>query len=151
MKKRIKDYIKLPSEAVQLMIDGLREQSKRPDFKIKMNTYGCFNGDICFGCAATCALQKMTGINFTWDNILTTPARSEAVSIPQIEVNDFEVAIDWLRLGQVYYFAGEICKLLELDGDFPDPEDDWSLTDENWESELPKVEAYVKLLQSHGL
>lgn len=61
---KIREKITKPSEMVRAMINGLRRQDEREDFHIKMDKWaglGSLDGKpVCFGCAATCAVQELT-------------------------------------------------------------------------------------------
>ena len=50
--------------ALQAMVDGLKRQSKRKGFMVDMVTFGNVSPETCYGCAATCTLQEMYGVNF---------------------------------------------------------------------------------------
>jgi hypothetical protein len=50
---------------VEVMIQGLEEFSQKPNFKIDMSTFGEIQNDICYGCAATCALQLIAEKEFS--------------------------------------------------------------------------------------
>lgn len=64
-------------KAVEAMIIGLETQSKRDDFKINMGHFLVVSvpsgesKNVCFGCAATCALQQITGINLPPNKMLS--------------------------------------------------------------------------------
>lgn len=97
--KKVKDIISKPSEAVRAMVDGLKEASKRSDFIIDMNTFGNNVGDICCGCAATCAIQKVFDYNFTAYNIYGKATKATALKADVNDLGHFESAIDELRTG----------------------------------------------------
>lgn len=82
--------------AVESMIDGLIVQDQRQDFKIDMNTFGFFHDEICFGCAATCSIQHLAGINLTINNIRE---KHNTLSIDRYDMLEFEHAINALRKG----------------------------------------------------
>lgn len=52
------------SDIIYFMVYSLIKQEERDRFVIDMDTYGAANGSFCFGCAATCALQEMSGVLF---------------------------------------------------------------------------------------
>lgn len=153
MKKLIKDYIKLPSEAVQLMIDGLKEE--REGFEVNMETFGRAEqgGGIifCTGCAATRALEKLAGVAFKPSNIFSREDRAEAAGFDYLDVDNFENAIDFLRMGNILNFQRHLNMVLDASFNLPQPEVYFSLKSYNWRTELPKVEAYAELLRSQGL
>lgn len=86
-----------PSNAVQAMIDGLRDADNIESFKVDMETYGNAKNGTCFGCAATATIMKITGVEFTEESILSETKRSFACDMGKDDLNDFEIAIDWLR------------------------------------------------------
>ncbi len=97
---KIKDIISKPSEAVQAMIDGIKEQKKRKgEFRIYMNYYGHVDAGICCGCAATCAVQKIAKRNYKPTEILKRKDRAKALNLDMQDLDRFENAIDYLRMG----------------------------------------------------
>jgi hypothetical protein len=148
---KIKDIVKTPSAALQAMVDGLREQSKRSDFKIDMHTYGAYNPGygVCFGCAATCATQKIFETKFQPDFINTVSRRAEAFKCEMYDLHEFEQAINSARIGVMskLFLYYDIVLYGVKDVSFL-PE--FSLCTDNWEAELPKVEKYIACLQQYG-
>lgn len=103
MKKKFKDLLPKPSDAVQAMVDGLLKQSKRKKFVINMGTFGDFADEhkVCFGCAATCTIQEATKINFTSgvkEHIRSLEGRATILNWDIEDLCLFENAIDSLRL-----------------------------------------------------
>ena len=161
MKKKIRDIISKPSEAVDAMINGLLKQEVRKDFIIDMDTYGQVGkvhptdeGDnVCFGCAATCTVQEITSINYTSkSSIYTIGNRSDSCGIDADDLGLFEAAIDELRQGNLYtlfmYFT-LIHKyyVFKNNTDVGDVLDLPMLTTLTWESNLDKyrdLSAYLK-------
>lgn len=137
-----------PSEAAQAMVDGLRIQSKRSDFKIDMDDFGSTDGKICFGCAATCAIQVLNKKDFTVEDLRSRAiSRRQAVRAAADKVARFESAINCFRMGV------PIGLFNFFDIDYPafTRSQNWYLDDDNWEDQLPKVEAYIKKLKSRNL
>jgi hypothetical protein len=96
--------ISLPSQALQAMIDGLLEADKRPDFAVNMTTFGMVGrSGACHGCAATCTLQKLAGVQFSRDVIGRGDDRAVAVGLPFAEVAAFETAVDFARKGMLMH------------------------------------------------
>lgn len=126
-------------KAIQFMIDGLKEQSERIDFRIDMSTFGSKEDDICFGCAATCATQKATGINLTPESILHPWS---IFDISKEDTDEFELAIDYLRSGitrHIFkYFGKEVVPQVGLQ----------YLMTETWEKHLPAYQAYADQLKA---
>lgn len=98
--------------AVEAMITGLEEQSKREDFKIDMRTFGTAYADLCYGCAATCAVQKLTKYNYCIFTIDHRLLRATSVNVSTNDLTIFENAIDQLREGSIrmlfLYFGKDI-------------------------------------------
>jgi hypothetical protein len=135
----IRELIKnKPSVALQAMVNGLQAQSNRDDFRIRMSTYGAYGGGICYGCAATCALQELAQVNFDFPAISSLKKRAAACSFSYEETDKFEAAIDNARLGEL---AGlfRFCEIPYMGGfDF------WfCLEDYSWVEELGKVEKAI--------
>lgn len=144
----IKDTVKLPSTALQLMVDGLQRQSQRSDFKINMGTYGDEVQDTCFGCAATCTIQELAGKNLTKIDIGEIIARSIALGFDVDELREFEGCIDMARQGHLYslfYFLGfgNVYDYDRYDLRF--------FLDHNWRDELQAVEQLIGELKKNGL
>ena len=86
-----------PYELIDAMIQGL----KNPSCQIDMNTYGNVIDGICFGCAATNAIQYLSGKKFTPNNILSRNSRAKYLKLNVNVLDSFENAIDYLRLGSI--------------------------------------------------
>lgn len=88
--------------AVEAMITGLEVHSKRKDFIIDMTTYGKATGpDICFGCAATCAVQQLCGIDLKPGTFINRKShwRAATLKVDMSDLEYFEQAINDLRTG----------------------------------------------------
>jgi len=149
----IKETLKVPSAALQAMVDGLREQDERKDFKVDMGTFGAplfsarrGRADICLGCAATCTVQKIAGKNLTADIISHREYRAEVLGFDHTEFAAFERAMDQTRCGSVTelfdFFVVPQAK---------DVRPSFRLLNGTWRGQLRKVEAYIKELQAQGL
>ncbi len=138
-----------PSKALEFMVNGLIKHDKRNDFKVDMSTFGHYNIDdqMCYGCAATCAIQEITGMNLTKKTIDTNNFyKNDSVSVKQKEY--FENAINNARVGLLDTLF-EFCKKKR----YYKEEYDWMciITTDNWKQELPKVKKLIKELKSKGL
>lgn len=139
-----------PSVALQKMVDGLRTQSQRTNFLVTMGSYGCCDGKMCYGCAATCAIQATTGIDYPSDKPFTGPdERAEIQKIAKEDLQLFEMAIENARSGGllklfVFYGVGE--KHNEEKHD-----DNFKLSTEDWAYGLPAVDQLISELQAEGL
>jgi len=111
--RKIKDLAPKPSDALQAMVDGLKAQSKRDDFEIDMRTFGMKGMTICFGCAATCAIQQLAGIDFTMKTGISCEMyRAETLNLEIGEMSRFESVIDNARCGNLsnllrFYYGDE--------------------------------------------
>lgn len=134
--------------AVQAMVDGLRNQNERSDFRIDMDTFGEYTGSICFGCAATCAVQQITGVQFNDARIIY--ARERVIEHDIEDLADFECAIDSIRKGSfaeiAEYFNKEIPDVFYyvFGGT-------WHLGDYDWEQQLPGIEDFIAKLKELNL
>lgn len=147
MKSILKAIKGKPSIALQHMVDGLSKQSKRKDFKIDMSTFGTSEGKICYGCAATCAIQNITKINLTSQHIGLTHIRASKTETDYYELDTFENAINNARKG-VLVDLFIFCKLSTHDVHrFSNHFDLWN---DNWKEELPKVRKLIKELKKAG-
>ena len=139
-----------PSRAIEMMLKGLLDEN-RP-FEIDMGTFGRDEGNVCFGCAATCAsfeIYREADLEFNVD----TYARYKGSF--NREVLKFEEAIDMFRWGQatplfqffeLEPYSGEIRKLKrEIE------ELNLNMATINWRDQIPKVEEAIALLKEAGI
>lgn len=149
--KSIKELAPKPSDALQAMVDGLLAQSKREDFKIEMESYGEINdhGTICFGCAATCAIQQIAMKNLPIRyEIERRSFRAEYLELGYRELAFFERAINFARIGDLFFIFQFYNLEKEFDNIF---NGSYFLDNDNWKDELPKVEKLIAELKSKGL
>lgn len=151
--QRIKDIAQTPSGAIRAMITGLRTQAARPDFEIDMEAYGDAKGKVCFGCAATCTLQQLSGKNLTPDTIVNLELRAQAYGYYFGDTHAFEQAMNLLRQGMVIwlmrYFDVEDqywdARVIRQKHGLP-----WfnlpKLTNVNWETEIAAYEVFAEWL-----
>ena len=142
------------SAALQAMIDGLKLQSQRKDFRVDMSTFGTFydpeNKEIpvCFGCAATCTVQQLSKVNFTDAQIDSSSGRSRLTIHNSNDLDRFEEAIDYARMGDLF-------SIFDYMGDRDSHEfsDDnrWLLCTDDWQEQMPLVQDFVDVLKSKGL
>lgn len=136
-----------PSIALEHMVNGLLKQSKRKGFKVNMSTYGDSHGEMCYGCAATCAIQSIAKINFTPNTINTTKRRVEIAEADFGELNAFESAINQARQGSMrslFYF----CNIREESGNRFNA--NFDLQSNNWKKQLPQVRKTISELKKAG-
>lgn len=159
--KRIADYVQKPSQAIRYMIDGLQAQSIRPDFVISMGTFlstshNLSSKRVCCGCAATCAIQQIAGVNITikqyeehfahcgnlWDKL------SAMTGFDREDVRSFEDALDWVRCGEVETLF-EWCGI-ETPRKYRGAQVTPEMTTENWPAVVSRLEAFASELERSG-
>lgn len=87
-------------EIIIAMVEGLQN----PVMKINMNTFGIMEDNICFGCAATNAVCKISGKVFNAKNIYWRSERAQFIQTEERFLNLFESAIDGLRKGLIWSY-----------------------------------------------
>jgi len=139
----IKDKVKLPSEALQHMVDGLRKKW----VYVHMETYGRSKDVFCFGCAATNAVCNIFEKSYNLESIDKREFRAKFFDLRRNELLSFEWSIDKARQGNLsglMFFFDRWNYDEEYDNRF-------DLTTANYEKELPKVEALISELKADGL
>jgi hypothetical protein len=132
------------SSVIDAMIQGLRNIPE--GFVVSMGTYGIFEGNICFGCAATCAVMQISGVTFTPETISGFAKRAAVTGYSPEDITDFENAINWLREG----YLGALEDLLGVS--LPKPSIALPrLQTSTWEQNLWAYEAYRDQLKEAGL
>lgn len=95
-------------EIIMAMVDSLTPPSL---IKIEMNSFGYYRSwrgifsflkkPVCYGCAATNTICKISGVTFTHENITDRLSRALAVKSTSDFIELFEEAIDDLRKGDI--------------------------------------------------
>lgn len=94
-----------PSEFLQAMVDGMR--NLYPNQEINMATFGEVVGKVCYGCAATWALQNLAGRQLTTDEVAVRgrndkgPIEGESSRA----ILKFDRAMNLARAGVMWDFA----------------------------------------------
>lgn len=186
-----------PSRAISAMIEGLRAAPQRVDFAVDMDTYGHVGGDewpldyeamrpdqllvvkkgqMCFGCAATCAVFALSGelhnSGFPAAVLGDPDDRASLLSdrfhtdVEETDLHEFENALDNFRRGYPVplfaYFgvtapAGFLSTRAEcLSANYLSwyalhGTTGWRLETDDWEEQLPLVEEYAERLEAAGL
>lgn len=135
-----------PSIALQHMVDGLLKQSRRKNFRISMGTFGSGDGKICFGCAATCAIQNIAKINLTPATIDYAWHRAERTNMDFNELDEFEGVINEARSGHLKPLF-RFCDIMDSPIAF---EDNFNLWDDDWKQQLPQVRETIAKLKKAG-
>lgn len=158
----IKQYAPKVSDALRAMVAGLLEQDAREDFNIDMGSYGKFTPlpkpykGVCFGCAATCAIQKLVGKNFNSEYIRNNYTRALFLDIDHEELWQFEMAINSFRLYTdlrplfEFYYGEEDFKALKLPCSLVYGNNRLGMTNENWRDKLPVVNYIIAELKELG-
>jgi len=142
------------STALQAMIDGLKFQSQRKDFRVDMSTFGAFHesrnkgNPVCFGCAATCTVQQLSKVNFTDSQIDSLEERSFLTIHNSNDLDRFEDAIDYARMGDlipIFSYMGNLDSHELID------DSQWILNTDDWQEQMPLVQDFVDMLKLKGL
>lgn len=142
-----------PSRALQAMLDGLEAMENRSDFVIRMSTFGYALLNVCYGCAATCAVQQLAGYVFTPDDYKrdgdTTYMQSQSIKADTLDLERFEFAINDFRLGSPnrllnYFEVPLIAEVKTLMGD------DFAMSSDNYRNHFPKVREIIEVLKRAG-
>ena len=144
-----REMLKVPSNALQAMVDGLRYHSSRDDFRIAMNTFGDTFHGVCFGCAATCTVQKATGKSFSPDrNITYSTVRAEVLGCEEYDLLDFEYVIDQARKGRLK----SLFRYFEMSTKFDTVWNNrFDLHSDDWAEQLGAVEEVIAEMKGVGL
>lgn len=131
-------------EIIMAMVNALR----KPKIKIQMSTFGKVENGICYGCAATNTICEIADVTFTSENIEFPKGRGEAVNGDIDFVQDFEDAIDDLRLGYIkgynkYAESVGFAKVLNTDFSLPQLNSFYTEEQLNEFVKLAKLEGYV--------
>lgn len=154
--KLIRNIISKPSEALQAMVDGLLKYSKRKNFRIRMSTFGSIdhapgniNEYICYGCAATCALQQIANKDLNCGtNIGNQEVRARQLGFSIKDENEFEEAMDIARRGNTidlfYYFR------LAPPNNNNLVHPSYGLQTSDWREQIPEVRRHIRALKAAG-
>lgn len=131
-------------EIIMAMVEGLRH----PVTKIDMSTFGQVVEGICYGCAATNAICRISDIDKK-EFLRISPDNAMSIIGDSVEevgfISNFELAIDYLREGSLknynYMALSEHFALIHNDEDIPLP----YLNDDFTQEQLNQ---YVKLAES---
>ncbi|MCK5608229.1 hypothetical protein KAR91_40485, partial [Candidatus Pacearchaeota archaeon] len=117
------------------MLIGL-ETIPNGSFKIDMTTFGNIDNNVCYGCAATCALQQLYDVRFTSDNIFK---RDRVLDIDMIALAQFENAVDMFRTGNINFTA----RYFRLPCGFQDTYQ-WRMKTRNYKEQFPIVRKWLE-------
>jgi len=159
--RTIKELLPKPSDAIKAMLAGLQKADHERGFQIDMSTYGavsdedeCGSEPICFGCAATCAIQHLLGRPFLPEEIDDRSKHAAVLNVHWQEVNAFETAIDNFRTGFIYvlfrFYELDLSenrfKALEAHVDR-----NIYLKTHNWTEQIPAIEKAIKMMKELGI
>lgn len=159
-------------KAIQSMIDGVKRQSARPGFEIQMSMWGCTDGEICFGCAATSTVQEVCGHDFTPADLNGVNSNCEylvgsggatiseeyrgftkqanALNMCDHDLGEFEFAIDMLRRGHGYYHGDikTIFRYMGVEDQYVEPDTTLhELSTATWREDMPAYQKYANKLK----
>jgi len=159
----IKKTVKLPSTALTYMLKGLDKQSKRKDFIVSMSSFGKIvdayltDPPMCVGCAATCTIQQIANKDFvgTDRSISNQARRALYLGFDPEELNDFEIAMNDVRLGMIskllVFFGFDIMedleKVVHLAIKHNKP---FEITENDWFFKRPAIEKFIAELKKLG-
>lgn len=155
MRRKIRDVISKPSEALQAMVNGLRKQSQRPDFRIDMITYGrkgrkgTKDEGLCFGCAATCTVQEIAEKDISCEVVGSEYGRAKALGFHIADERHFEDIMDYARKGTMKLLFAYFGIHGNRANRFIEVTLPW-LNTNNWKNKLKYYEKYIKRLQKAG-
>ncbi len=145
----IRETVTKPSIALRAMVEGLKDPGY---LQVDMNMFYDVDLDIgaCFGCAATCTLQRLTGKKLRADDSLnrgSTRAKFWGFDSEQ-ELDVFEGTMDAARLGAMKMLF-EYCRV-DLRWN-PDHDNRFCLDNPGWRHSLSDVEKFIERLEAEGL
>lgn len=97
-------------EIIMAMVDGLKKPTVRVDFntygefEIKTRLFGLISREICYGCAATNTICRISDVTLRGDNIKYVEDRAKAVNSDSYFLLNFEYAINCLRKGSIDWY-----------------------------------------------
>ena len=103
-----------PSIAILRTIEGMRRLKQNKNFELDMFTFGKVKEGICYGCAATAAIQEIAQIELTQENISMISQRAKALSFDLKELYRFEHAINDARVGNIVNLL-KFCDITNVD------------------------------------
>lgn len=157
--RSIKELAPKPSDAIQAMLDGLQALSG-DGFRVNMNTYGEVRNSlvgssppVCFGCAATFAAHWLAGKEPNASLLRSREGRAMHLGFLYTDLEQFERAIDAFRYGRIWpllSFYGVYDAMINTAGLALTIAQPWYLTNSDWLSQLPAIEAYRARLVELG-
>lgn len=158
------------SQSLHAVLDGLEDMEKDPAQAVDMSTFGNWlwtsdmteDGEIteekliCYGCAATAALQKLANKKFDKRNITIETNRFNAVKEQHPGLNDirfrrFEIAIDDFRAG----YPDPLMKFFGIKDESVINavvrKSSFLYMGDEWRKEVPCVRGIIEYLEERGL
>lgn len=141
----IRKTVKTPSNALKHMVEGLKKEWVAIDF----DTFGSESYGVCYGCAATNAICNIANKRLFADSIYGLWRRSAALNFRRDELGIFESALDDIRKGPSWdlFIFFRIERELYIKIEMPN----FYMDNGGYKDQLPKVEKYIKYLESKGL
>ena len=142
-------------QAIKAMITGIEKSQSGTyeNFELSMDSFGDTDGSICYGCAATVALQELTGYIFPpetysdkyidTESDLYTQAYHKAIlnhelaeNYSSADIAKFEQVVNDFRLGYISTF------FMYFNEPKPKTVSDWHMENYNIREELLKIKAF---------
>jgi hypothetical protein len=143
--RKISDIISKPSQAVQAMLDGMRASAQWKNFGISMSTFGGSFNEMCYGCAATCAVYQIFEEVPTAENIME---RHHTFNVVAEDLSRFEMAIDAFRFGRLeylfQYFGVDVSLVIPYECRI-------QLYVNNWKNQVEEIEKIISELKLAGI
>jgi hypothetical protein len=139
------------SKVVRAICDGLLEADQRDDFVVDMDTFGEGDYGMCFGCAATCALMKLSQAQFTPKTVDSLRTRASVIGVSPPALSNFEHAVDVFRYGSdEAETLLALCNVpFEVVAEYCETHS-WYLGNKNWREQLPALRQFADFLEANG-
>jgi hypothetical protein len=160
-----------PSIVLSAMVTGLLKSKVDANFRVKMETFGTVENSLCYGCAATLTLAEIFGEGSLASEMMINYAKTQAcqrgydevsfsdVNLPDVirsetlnaqdswsvDIEHLECALDSARRGNatqlIAFCTGEENTSFDHR---------WLLETDNWEEQIPKIEATIAEMIAAG-
>ncbi len=95
---------KVKSMTAKEIIMNMVEALNNPSINVDMRDFGRYDEDgICFGCAATNTICRISGVIFNQTNI-ETYGRADSLNVDRDFMDNFEYSINQLRSGDLEFY-----------------------------------------------
>lgn len=135
------------------MLDGLAHYGSiaKGDyaFVLDMHTYGNHRDGVCYGCAATCTVMKLTEQNLPKDYIRSDKGRAAWLGFDACELDKFELAINSARC----FFFSDLFRFFGLPGNEASAFNDMypnTFMGDDWRRYEEKMRSVVEAMEEAG-